>query len=160
MGADLSAYSMLSGYLENMEGMIPAQMNVALYNQPSYTANYHAPTESIEQVVERKIKEGITAALGQLQLNSPRNNNNSINRNNNNSSNRCYLCNGIGHFARDGNQRSVSRVRSNNAECYKCGKIGHVARECRSLPRNNNQNNNQNRRNNDQWNRRNSTFTS
>ena len=58
MGADLSAYSMLPEYLENMGGMIPAQMNVALYNQPTYTANYHALTKSIEQVVERKIKEG------------------------------------------------------------------------------------------------------
>ena len=66
MGADLSAYSMLPGYLDNMGGMIPARMNAALYSQPSYTANYHAPTEFIEQVVERKIKEGITVALGQL----------------------------------------------------------------------------------------------
>src|SRR5919206_4301289 len=88
-------------------------MNAALYSQPSYTANYHAPTESIEQVVERKIKEGITAALGQLQLNSPRNNNSNINRNNNNnSSNRCYLYNELGHFARDCNQRSISKIRT------------------------------------------------
>ena len=81
MGADLPAYSMLPGYLDTMGGMIPARMNAALYShQPSYIANYHAPTESIEQVVERKIKEGITAALGQLQLNSPRNNNGNSNR--------------------------------------------------------------------------------
>ena len=64
MGADLSAYLMLPGYLENMEGMILAQMNAVFYNQPSYTANYYAPTESIEQIVKRKIKEGITVALG------------------------------------------------------------------------------------------------
>ena len=141
---------MLPEYLDNMGGMILARMNAALYSQPSYTANYHAPTESIEQVVERKIKEGITAALGQLQLNSSGNNNSNNRNNNNNSSNRYYLCNGVGHFVRDCNQRSISRVRTNNAECYKCGKIGHIARECRSLPRNNSQNNNQNKRNNDQ----------
>ena len=54
---------MLLEYLENMGGMIPAWINAALYSQPSYTANYHALTKSIEQVVERKIKEEITVAL-------------------------------------------------------------------------------------------------
>ena len=56
----------------------------------------------------------------------------------------------------DCNQKSISKVRTNNAKYYKCGKIGHIARECTSLPRNNNQNSNQNRWDNGQWNRRNS----
>ena len=63
MGMDLSSYSMLPGYIQNMNGgMVPAKTNLAMY-QPAYMATQQEP---IDQLVERKIKEGITAALGQI----------------------------------------------------------------------------------------------
>src|SRR6202034_258390 len=69
MGMELSAYSMLPGYLQNMNGgMVPAKTNLAMY-QPTYTAMQQFG-EPIDQLVERKIKEGITAALSQMQQNT------------------------------------------------------------------------------------------
>src|SRR5277367_877665 len=48
IGMDLSAYSMLPGYLTNMNGgMIPAQANLAMY-QPAYMTS-RTPEESMDQ---------------------------------------------------------------------------------------------------------------
>ncbi len=63
MGMDLLAYSMLSGYLQSMNGgMVPAQTNMAMY-QPSYIA---VQQETTEQLIKRKIKEGVAAAVSQI----------------------------------------------------------------------------------------------
>jgi len=49
MGMDLSSYSMLPGYLQNMNGgMVPAKTNLAMY-QPAYMATQQEP---IDQLVE------------------------------------------------------------------------------------------------------------
>ena len=66
IGMDLSAYSLIPGYIQNMNGgMIPARTNMMMF-QLTYAA-YQKPveSESVEQLVERKIREGITAALSQ-----------------------------------------------------------------------------------------------
>jgi hypothetical protein len=146
IGMELSAYSMISGYLNNMGSMMSAHTNMAMF-QPAYSSYNIREEESVERMVERKIREGITAALGQMTENS--NNNRNNNRNNDKT---CYLCGGNGHFAQDCRQRSINRYRNNNnnndIECYQCGKRGHIARECRSQQNNNNRNNNQQRNNN------------
>jgi hypothetical protein len=50
MGMELSAYSMLPGYLQNMNGrMIPARTNMAMF-QPAYTTAFQKQ-ESIEEMV-------------------------------------------------------------------------------------------------------------
>ena len=62
---ELSAYSMLSGYLNNMNGVtVPARSNAAIY-QPAYTAAQTYSNESMEQMLSKKIEEGIRAAMGQ-----------------------------------------------------------------------------------------------
>ncbi|GES77010.1 probable cyclin-dependent serine/threonine-protein kinase DDB_G0292550 [Rhizophagus clarus] len=102
MGTDLSAYSLTSGYLPNL-----------------------VATDSIEEIIERKLKEQIERVL----------NRNNYNNSYNNSSN--------------------NNIRRNNRdkECYNCNKKGHIARECwnknkdqsnRLNNRGNNQNNNNN----------------
>src|ERR1700722_6975430 len=66
MGMNLSAYSLLPGYLQNMNRrMVLAKTNLAMY-QPAYVAIQQI-YEPIEQMVERKIREGLTAALIQVQ---------------------------------------------------------------------------------------------
>ena len=84
IGMDLSAYSMLPGYLQNLGGgMLPAKANIALY-QPTYTASQQQQ-EPIEQIIERKIRDRLTAALSQIQQTT------TFKRNKSN--NLCYLCN-------------------------------------------------------------------
>ena len=46
--------------------MLPARTNMAMF-QLTYISYTSRESESIEQMVERRIKEGITAALGQIQ---------------------------------------------------------------------------------------------
>ena len=97
MEMDLSAYSLLPGYLQNMNGgMVPAKTNLAMY-QPAYVATQQTH-EPIEQMVERKIREGLTAALSQVQGVNERvkDKQNGI----------CYNCEKAGYFARDCRQRN------------------------------------------------------
>jgi hypothetical protein len=145
IGMELSAYSMLPNYLESNRGFtVPAKTNLAVY-QPSYLAgNNLGAHESVEQIVERKIKEGITAALGQLR--EPSNNTGR------HSNVKCYNCNRFGHYAKDcrqrnngnnGNNRNINNNES--IECFKCGRKGHISRNCRVNQ--GNRNNNRNRSN-------------
>ncbi|CAB5180908.1 unnamed protein product [Rhizophagus irregularis] len=112
MGMDLSVYSMMPGYLQNMNGgMIPARTNLAI--------------------------EGITAALSQMRtetkLTNPiPNNNNNNNQNRNNSG--CYVCGRTGHIAKNCRQRNNQQNNNNcnnngrdlrNVDCYNCGRKGH-----------------------------------
>lgn len=143
MGMDLSAHSMLPGYLQNMNGgMVPAKTNVAMY-QPAYIAKQE---ESIEQLIERKIKEGMAAALGQFQTNNQSTSNIGV-RNNNGT---CYNCGRAGHIARNcrqRNQQNEAQINNNaqgnnnnsnnrlaNVQCYNCGRNGHISRNCRTPP--------------------------
>jgi hypothetical protein len=150
IGMDLSAYSMLPGYLTNMNaGMLPAKANVALY-QAAY-ATPQIQEESLEQKITKGIQEGILAAFAQQQVTRTydnRGNNNYRNNNNRNDERRCYKCNKTGHLARDCRQR-------NDRECYICGRKGHLAKDC--YHRNNQQmgnNNNQQNQNNGRQNNR------
>ena len=130
IGMDLSAYSMLPGYLNNMGGMsLPAKTNLARYQSDGINA-YYSQEESMERMIERKLKEGITAAIGQLQLGNNARNNGAI---------KCFKCNKLGHYARDcrsriGNNNGNNQGNSNNSniECYRCHKRGHLARNCRA----------------------------
>src|SRR5215475_323897 len=112
---DLSAYSILPGYLNNMGGgmVVLAKANLALY-QPAYV-NSSVNNESLEQKITKGIQEGILAAFAQQQqatqtYNRSYNNNsqNYNNRNNNNNNNR-----------------------TDDRRCYKCNKTGHISRDCR-----------------------------
>ncbi|GBC36137.2 retroviral-like aspartic protease 1 [Rhizophagus irregularis DAOM 181602=DAOM 197198] len=101
-------------------------------------------------MVERKISEGITAALSQIRTktkptNPTPNNNNNNNQNRNNSG--CYVCGKTGHIAKNCRQRNNQQNNNNrnnngrdlrNVDCYNCGRKGHVSRNCRSPPSNNN----------------------
>ena len=93
IGMDLSAYSMLPGYLQSMNGgMVPARTNMAMY-QPSYTAVQ-------QEITEQLIEEGVAAAVSQIQQNNPSQKTDSQGRI------ICYLCNKTGHIARNCRQRS------------------------------------------------------
>ena len=79
-------------------------------------------------MIERKLKEGITAAIGQLQLENNARNNSAI---------KCFKCNKLEHYAWDcrsriGNNNGNSQGNSNNSniKCYRCHKKGHLARNC------------------------------
>jgi hypothetical protein len=63
---DLSAYSLMPGYLNNMGTMLSARTNLAIF-QPNYASYSMREIEPMEQMVERKIKEGILAAVRQIQ---------------------------------------------------------------------------------------------
>ncbi|GBC15909.2 GATA zinc finger domain-containing protein 14-like [Rhizophagus irregularis DAOM 181602=DAOM 197198] len=153
MGMNLSVYSMMPEYLQNMNGgMIPARTNLAMY-QPAYLINYFQP-ESVEKMVEWKISEGITAALSQMRTetkptNPTPNNNNNNNQNRNNSG--CYVCGRTGHITKNCHQRNNQQNNNNrnnngrdlrNVDCYNCERKGYVSRNCRSPPSNNNNSNN------------------
>ena len=133
IGMELSAYSMISGYLKSRGGMtVPAKVNLAMY-QPSYMAsNGPSHDETMEQIVERKIKEGITAALGQFR--------NTDSNNESNSNIECYNCKRKGHIAKNCRQRgnSYNRNTQNDIECFNCRKKGHIARNCKSQRNGNN----------------------
>ncbi|GET51058.1 hypothetical protein GLOIN_2v1772369 [Rhizophagus irregularis DAOM 181602=DAOM 197198] len=136
MGMDLSVYSMMPGYLQNMNGgMISARTNLAMY-QPAYSMSYSQP-ESVEKMVERKISEGITAALSQMRIetkptNPTSSNNNNNNQNRNNSG--CYVCGRTGYITKNCRQRNNQQNNNNcnnngrdlrNVNCYNCGRKGH-----------------------------------
>ncbi|PKB96660.1 hypothetical protein RhiirA5_385192 [Rhizophagus irregularis] len=142
MGMNLSVYSMMPEYLQNMNGgMIPARTNLAMY-QPAYLINYFQP-ESVEKMVEWKISEGITAALSQMRTetkptNPTPNNNNNNNQNRNNSG--CYVCGRTGHITKNCHQRNNQQNNNNrnnngrdlrNVDCYNCERKGYVSRNCR-----------------------------
>ncbi|RGB29190.1 hypothetical protein C1646_766903 [Rhizophagus diaphanus] len=128
---------------------------------PAYSMNYSQP-ESVEKMVERKISEGITAALSQMRTevkptNSAPNNNNNNNQSRNNSG--CFVCERTGHIAKNCHQRNNQQNNNNhnnngrdlrNVDCYNYGRKDHVFRNCRSSPLNNN-NNNDSRTNNVNW---------
>ncbi|GBB90720.1 hypothetical protein RclHR1_17780007 [Rhizophagus clarus] len=64
LNMELSAYSLIPDYLQNINGgMISGKTNMAIF-QPTYTATQQV--ESIKKIVERKISEGIAATLGQI----------------------------------------------------------------------------------------------
>ncbi|CAB5193851.1 unnamed protein product [Rhizophagus irregularis] len=143
MRMDLSVYSMMPIYLQNMNGgMIPAQTNLAMY-QPAYSISYSQP-ESVEKIVERQISEGIIAALSQMRTetkptNPTPNNNNNNNQNRNNSG--CYVCGRTGHIAKNccqrnnqqnNNNRNNNRRDLRNVDCYNCRRKGYVSRNCKS----------------------------
>src|SRR2546421_7180854 len=66
IGMDLSAYSMLPGYINNMHGApVPAKANMALY-QSAYTAP-QLDEVALEQKITKGIQEGILAAFAQQQ---------------------------------------------------------------------------------------------
>jgi hypothetical protein len=80
MGMELTAYSMLPEYLQNMNGgMIPARTNMAMF-QSAYTIAFQKQ-ESMKEMVQQKISEGITVALSQMQI-EPRSTNSSNESNN------------------------------------------------------------------------------
>ena len=143
IGINLSAYFMLPGYLQNLGREIsPAKANIALY-QPTYTA-LQQQQEPIEQIIKRKIRDGLTAVLSQIQQ--------TITPKRNKSDNLCYLCNQPDHFTRNCRQRSFKGNNSannynnrdqRNVSCFNCGRNGHIARNCRA-PRQNNRSNGQN----------------
>ncbi|GBC52188.2 terminal uridylyltransferase 4 isoform X3 [Rhizophagus irregularis DAOM 181602=DAOM 197198] len=101
-------------------------------------------------IVERKISEGITAALSQMYTetkptNPTPNNNNNNNQNKNNS--RCYVCRRTRHIVKNCRQRNNQQNNNNrnnngrdlrNVDCYNCGRKGHIFKNCRSPSSNNN----------------------
>ncbi|GES89097.1 ATP-dependent RNA helicase vasa-like isoform X2 [Rhizophagus clarus] len=145
LNMELSVYSLIPVYLQNMNGgMIPAKTNMAMF-QPTYTATQQA--ESIEKIVERKISEGIAAALGQIRT-EPKPYQNNQGRNSG-----CYLCGKPGHIAKNCRQRSFQNNGNNsnnnnnnqrnnnnnrqNVKCYNCRRKGHVSKDCKALARQN-----------------------
>ncbi|GES85289.1 KRAB-A domain-containing protein [Rhizophagus clarus] len=122
METDLSAYSLTPGYLPNLYGAaIPAQVAHAAFVSRNLSTPSVA-TDSIEEIIERKLKEQIERVL----------NRNNYNNSYNNSSN--------------------NNIRRNNRdkECYNCNKKGHIARECwnKNKDQSNRPNNRGNNRNN------------
>ncbi|GBB98011.1 hypothetical protein RclHR1_31170001 [Rhizophagus clarus] len=152
LNMELSAYSLIPDYLQNMNGeMIPTKTNMSIF-QPTYTATQQV--ESIEKIVERKISEGIAAVLGQIRIESK------LYLNNQGRNSGCYLCGKPGHIAKNCRQRSFQNNGNNsnnnnnnqknnnnnrqNIECYNCGRKGHISKDCIAPAR---QNQNQNRNN-------------
>ncbi|GBC00604.1 hypothetical protein RclHR1_03900021 [Rhizophagus clarus] len=156
LNMELSAYSLISDYLQNMNGgIIPAKTNMAIF-QFTYTATQQV--ESIKKIVERKISEGIAAVLDQIRTESkPYQNNQGRNSG-------CYLCGKPGHIAKNCRQRSFQNNGNNsnnnnnnqrnnnnnhrNIECYNCGRKGHISKDCRApsanKPKPSNSTNNEN----------------
>jgi len=143
IGMDLSAYSMLPGYINNMHGApVPAKANMALY-QSAYTAP-QLDEVALEQKITKGIQEGILAAFAQQQrIGRPQNNFN--NRQNRPDERKCYKCNRSRHLARDCRQRPEQNQESQ--ECYVCGKRGHLARDCYQRNNHQSQNNQYNQNN-------------
>ena len=143
IGMDLSAYSMLPGYINNMHGApVPAKANMALY-QSAYTAP-QLDEVALEQKITKGIQEGILAAFAQQQrMGRPQNNFN--NRQNRPDDRKCYKCNRSRHLARDCRQRPEQNQESR--ECYVCGKRGHLARDCYQRNNRQSQNNQYNQNN-------------
>ena len=109
IGMELSAYSLLPGYLQRMGGAtLPAQANLALYQPVSYNPymqpSYAAQSESIEEILSRKLNEGLNQAIANLNQNQLANTANNGRANN------------------QGTNRAVGN-------CFNCGKSGHLIRE-------------------------------
>ncbi|GBB89513.1 hypothetical protein RclHR1_01620025 [Rhizophagus clarus] len=86
-------------------GMIPAKTNMAIF-QLTYIATQQV--ESIEKIVEKKISEGIAAALGQIRI-EPKPYQNNQGRNSG-----CYLCGKSEHIAKNCKQRSFQNNGNNS----------------------------------------------
>jgi hypothetical protein len=106
IGMELSAYSLLPDYLRNLHGgFVPARTNLATY-QPVLPTNAFRSnaSESVEEIIDRKLEQ-LIRKLGVNQSSSSSYNNNNNNNNNRNNNNRdiriCRNCNRIGHIARD-----------------------------------------------------------
>src|SRR3989337_2036623 len=102
MGADLSAYSVNSGYLPNLYGTaVPAQTaHVAFMSR----MNEQPSVNNIEAIIEQKLKESIEKVLNRNTYSNSNNNRGNANNNNNRNRNRdkeCYICKKKGHIARD-----------------------------------------------------------
>ncbi|GES92020.1 NUDIX domain-containing protein [Rhizophagus clarus] len=88
-------------------GMIPAKTNMAIF-QLTYIATQQV--ESIEKIVEKKISEGIAAALGQIRI-EPKPYQNNQGRNSG-----CYLCGKSEHIAKNCKQRSFQNNGNNKGK--------------------------------------------
>ncbi|CAB5196282.1 unnamed protein product [Rhizophagus irregularis] len=124
------------------EAMEKAQALETAFSMGMDLSVYSMMPESVEKMVERKISEGITAALSQMRTetkptNPTPNNNNNNNQNRNNSG--CYVCGRTGHIAKNCHQRNNQQNNNNrnnngrdlrNVDCYNCERKGYVSRNC------------------------------